>query len=125
MKKVTSLSASFIDGSYYTSASHLQDLFESKAVNRSVIAERHGVNWSEYTYRFTSHHGVVLADVTKYSDYGFSSQAYGVKVSTNTLKNPIKVDIDDLIYEATCKFLRKNKVIKKIAFIEKGREYYQ
>lgn len=124
MKRITKLQTNKWNGRLFTSASHLNDLFLSKAIRREIISERHGLHWSEYTYRFTTHHGVVLAEVKKYSDHGFSSQAYGVEIPVSSLVDPAKSDIEFSVWQRTARFFRKHPVIASIAFKEFGREAF-
>ena len=125
MKKLTQLNANYWNGKYYTSADHLNKLYLSGVISRTVIAQRSGLNWVEFTYQFATHYGIVLGDITKYSDHGFCSQAYGVEIPVNTLKSEFKQNVEFSVWERDTKILRRNKVIAKIALIERGLQAFQ
>lgn len=110
-------------GSYATSHLHLHDLANAKMIKCEIINQRHGLHWTVSTIRYTTHHGIVLAECEKDSTLGYCSQAYGVKIPVSDLKCPKKSAIEFEIYEREIKMLR-NKVIRKIAFKERGRDAF-
>lgn len=70
------------DNKWYTSADDLHSSYKNGNINMQVNPMGHGLHWSESLYTFTTKEGIFIAEFTKYSDYGFSSQAYGIEIKT-------------------------------------------
>lgn len=127
MKKVTQLQVNTWYGKKFTSADHLNTLAQNKVIKVEVKQINCGLHWSESAYKFLTHDGREIATVYKYSDWGFSSQAYGVELKNVTsLKSDFKRKVETDVWMNDFNFIQKNRktVLYRLAKGETIQEYY-
>ncbi len=128
MKKVTKLQVNDWYGKKFTSADHLATLAANKVIKVEVTPFNFGLHWSESSYKFLTHDGREIATVSKYSDWGFSSQAYGVELKNVTsLVSDIKRKIKSDVWMRDFKFIQDNSKFSVLRRLGKGqtvKEYY-
>lgn len=97
----------------YTSSHHLNNLVKLGAINVEVTEVKKGMHWCLRDYKFFTKDGSFIGETEKYHDYGFCSQAFGVKLSVTSLC-PKR---DELKYQVLLTDLdmhHKNPILSKI-----------